>query len=100
VFDAKTLARVATVTTDAYPHGLNISHDGKNVVTTGFSASHVRVFDAATARERSRIEVGEGGAHTAFLPDGRTAYVGCSISNHLAVIDMDSGRRTATIRLA
>jgi YVTN family beta-propeller protein len=99
VFDAMTLARVATCATDAYPHGLNISPDGKHVVATAFSADHVRVLDAATGAERSRIEVGKGSAHTAFLPDGRTAFVGCSISNHLAVIDMVEGRRVGTVTL-
>lgn len=99
VFDAMTLERVATCATDAYPHGLNISPEGKHVVATGFSADHVRVLDAATGTERARIEVGQGSAHTAFLPDGRTAFVGCSISNHLAVIDMVDGRQVRTVRL-
>jgi YVTN family beta-propeller protein len=99
VFDAFTLARVATLETDAYPHGLNISPDGRSVVATGFSADHVRVFDAATGRERAHIPVGEGSAHTAFLPDGRTAFVGCSISDHLAVIDIEAGRQLGAIRL-
>jgi YVTN family beta-propeller protein len=99
VFDALTLERTATVATDAYPHGLNISHDGKTVVATGFNARHVRVFDAATARERLRIEVGEGSAHTAFSPDGMAAFVGCAVSDHLAVIDLAEGAKTAEIRL-
>ncbi len=99
LFDALTLERVGICTTDAYPHGLNISPDGASVVATGFSAEHVRVYDAATGRERGRIEVGAGSAHTAFLPDGRTAFVGCSIDDHLAVINLESGTRTATVRL-
>ncbi len=69
------------------------------MVATGFSADHVRVFDAATGRERAHIPVGEGSAHTAFLPDGRTAFVGCSISDHLAVIDIEAGRQLGAIRL-
>ena len=99
VFDAITLERVATLSTDAYPHGLNISHDGRRVVATGYSGDHVRVFDSATAAETSHIEVGQGGAHTAFAVDGRTAFVGCSISNHLAVIDVERGAHLTDIRL-
>jgi DNA-binding beta-propeller fold protein YncE len=99
VFDARTLERVAELKTDAYPHGLDISPDGRRVVATGFSGNHVRVFDVATSQEWARIEVGEGSAHTAFLPDGRTAFVGCSISDHLAVIDIETGERTGIIRL-
>jgi 6-phosphogluconolactonase (cycloisomerase 2 family) len=94
-----TLARVATCATDAYPHGLNISPDGKHVVATGFSADHVRVLDAASGHERARLEVGQGSAHTGFLPDGRTAFIGCSISNHLAVIDVVDGRRVGMVTL-
>ena len=99
MFDAGTLERVAVLDTDAYPHGLNISPDGSSVVATGFSSDHVRLFDAATYEEKARIKVGEGSAHTAFLPDNRTAFVGCSISDHLAVIDIESGTCTELIRL-
>lgn len=99
VFDAATLERVATCRTDAYPHGLNISPDGNSVVATGFSADHVRVFDAADGKERWRIAVGEGSAHAAFLPDARTAFVGCSLSDHMAIIDLDAGRLTGTLTL-
>ena len=53
----------------------------------------------AVAEERARIEVGAGSAHTAFLPDGRTAFVGCSIDDHLAVIDLEDGARVGTITL-
>lgn len=99
VFDALTLERVAIRDTDAYPHGLDISPDGNSVVATGFSAAHIRIYDAATTTERARVYVGEGSAHTAFHSDGRTAFIGCSISDHLAAIDLDSGRSLATIRL-
>lgn len=99
VFDARTLERVGELKTDPYPHGLDISPDGESVVATGFSGNHVRVFDAATGRERCRIAVGEGSAHTAFLPDGRTGFVGCSISDHLAVIDIAAGSSSGVIHL-
>lgn len=92
VFDAN-LNHLATLDTDAYPHGINLSRDGKFLVTTGFSSRHVRVFDAAAHRELSRVEVGMGGSHTAFArrADRTLAYVGCSVSDHLAVVDLDAG---------
>lgn len=99
VFDALTLKRLTTCHTDAYPHGLNIASDGKKVVATGFSGDSVTVFDGATGRECAHIKVGEGSAHTAFLPKGRTAFVGCSISDHVAVIDLDAGQCLGTIKL-
>jgi len=99
VFDALTLERVATRETDAYPHGLDISPDGNSVAATGFSAGHVRIYDGATAAERARIQIGAGSSHTAFHCDGRRAFVGCSISDHLAAIDLASGQLLKTIRL-
>src|SRR5579875_1185623 len=91
IFDAMTLARVGEVATGPYPHGLDISPDGARVVATGFSGRAVRVIDAASGKTLARIEVGEGGAHTAFSPDGATGFVGCSISDHLATIDLAAG---------
>ena len=86
VFDAATLARVALLATDAYPHGLDISPDGRYVVATGFASEWVRIFDAGTQRELARIEVGQGSSHTVFSADD--AYVGCSVSDHVACIDL------------
>lgn len=100
VFDAE-LNRLATLDTDPYPHGINLSRDGKYLVTTGFSSRHVRVFDAAEHREIARVEVGEGGSHTAFARRGDRllAYVGCSVSDHLAVVDLAAGECIDHIRL-
>ena len=67
--------------------------------TASFSSDHVRVFDATTYEEKARIIVGEGSAHTAFLTDNRTAFVGCSISDHLAVIDIEAKTCTELLRL-
>lgn len=100
VFDP-TLNRLATLDTDPYPHGINLSHDGKFLVTTGFSSHHIRVFDAGAHREIARVEVGMGGSHTAFAQRAnRTlAYVGCSVSDHLAVVDLAAGECIDHIRL-
>jgi hypothetical protein len=70
------------------------------VVATGFCGDHARVFDGATGRERAHIAVGKGSAHTAFLPDGSAGFVGCSISDHIAVIDLGTGERSGVLRLA
>lgn len=86
VFDAVTLERVALLATDPYPHGLDISRDGRYAVATGFASEFVRVFDAGTQRELACIEVGQGSSHTAFT--GTDAYVGCSVSDHIACIDL------------
>ena len=89
VFDAETLARVALLPTEPYAHGLDVSPDGRYVVATGFGSNHVRVYDGETHTELARIEVGQGSAHTAFTPDSKTAFVGCSVSNHAACVDLN-----------
>ena len=96
VFSAATLERVALLGTDAYPHGLNVSPDGKHLVVTGFASDHLRIFDASSHRELARLEAGWGSSHTAFAPDG-TAWVACSVSDHVACADLDS--LTCTLRL-
>jgi DNA-binding beta-propeller fold protein YncE len=91
VFDALTLERKALLATDPYPHGLNISPDGKRAVITGYSSSYVRVFDAMNWQELAHIEVGAGPSHTAFIPGSSIAAVGCSVDDHIACIDVESG---------
>ncbi len=86
VFDAATLERVALLATDAYPHGLDVSPDGRYVIATGFASDCLRVFDAEAHREIARIEVGRGSSHTAIA--GNYAYVGCSVSDRIACIDL------------
>lgn len=86
VFDAATLERVALLATDAYPHGLDVSPDGRYVIATGFASNCLRVFDAEALGEIARIEVGPGSSHTAIA--GKYAYVGCSVTDRVACIDL------------
>jgi len=97
VFDAKTLERVALLETDAYPHGVDISPDGRYVVATGFSSNTLRVYDAGARTLLRRVEVGYGSSHSAFA--GSNAFVGCSVADHLACIDLPAGNMTARIAL-
>ncbi len=99
VFDAN-LNSLATLNTDSYPHGINMSVDGKYLVTTGFSSDHVRIFDAESHHETARVKVGMGGSHTAFAQRGdrALAYVACSVSDHLAVVDLVAGECIDHIR--
>jgi YVTN family beta-propeller protein len=86
VFDAATLERVALLATEAYPHGLDVSPDGRYVIATGFASNHVRVFDAGTHCELARVAVGMGSSHTVFT--SAAAYIGCSMSDYIACIDL------------
>jgi DNA-binding beta-propeller fold protein YncE len=97
VFDAKTLERVALLETDAYPHGLDISPDGRYVVATGFASNCLRVYDAGARKLLRRVDVGYGSSHSAFA--GGNAFVGCSVVDHVACIELPAGNVTARIGL-
>jgi YVTN family beta-propeller protein len=97
VFDAATLERVALLATDAYPHGLDVSPNGRYVIATGFASDYLRVFDAEAHCEIARIEVGPGSSHTAIA--GKYAYVGCSVSDRIACIDLEKLSLKKQIRI-
>lgn len=97
VFDAGSLERVAVLATDAYPHGLDISHAGRYVIATGFASNHVRVYDCDSHVELARIEVGQGSSHSVFAPDCGTAFIGCSVSDHVACVDLAELRCVARL---
>lgn len=99
VFDTASLTRVALLPSERYAHGLDISPDGRWVVATGYGSRSVQVYDAARCALLARIEVGRGSSHTAYSADGAKAYVGCSVSAHVAVLDLAAGRRAADIAL-
>ncbi|HEY6862454.1 MAG TPA: beta-propeller fold lactonase family protein [Burkholderiales bacterium] len=86
VFDAETLERVALIETGPYPHGLDVSPDGRHVVVTAFGGAEIQVLDARTPRELGRVAVGRGSSHTAFCAG--MAWVGCSVDDHIACVDL------------
>ncbi|NNE86278.1 MAG: beta-propeller fold lactonase family protein [Alphaproteobacteria bacterium] len=99
VFDAMSLERLALWQSDVYPHGLDLSPDGRFAVVGGFSSDYVRLFDLHAMVEKSRIEVGRGSSHTAFTEDGQTAFVACSVDDHVARVDLASGECTGHLSL-
>ena len=99
VFDAERMEKIASLETDPYPHGLCVSADGRWLVATGFSSECLRIYDATAHTQAARVEVGLGSSHIAFLPDRDTAYVACSVDDHLARISLGSAACTDRIRL-
>lgn len=99
VFDADSMDKITSLDTEPYPHGLEVSPDGRWIVATGFSSDHIRVYDAKTNTEETRIEVGRGSSHIAFLPDRKSAYIACSVDDHLARLDLNEMSCTQRIRI-
>jgi len=88
VFDAATLERIALLETDAYPHGLDIAPDGSHALASCFASDHVRVIDTRAHCQLARIAVGSGPSHAAFA--NGCAYIGCSVADHVACVDLAS----------
>ena len=97
VFDAGTLERVALLATGEYPHGLDVSPDGRRLVVTAFAGRELRVFDAQRLDELGRVAVGRGSSHTAFC--GGMGWVGCSVDDHVARVDLAKLSLTGRISL-
>lgn len=97
VFDAVTLERRALLPTEPYAHGLDVSPDGRHVVATGFSSDCARIYDATLLGEIARVEVGRGSSHTAFAEGA--AFIGCSVADHVARVDLAACRRTGVSSL-
>jgi YVTN family beta-propeller protein len=69
---------------------LKFTPDGKLVLIADLGGHEVIVIDAATRKERSRIEVKGGAAGTQMDPDGSRAFVSIGAQNAVAVIDLKS----------
>lgn len=99
VFAADTLERAACLPTEPYPHGLDISPDGRYAIATGFASSQLRLYDAQAHTEIARIEVGRGSSHSTFSADSTHAFVGCSVDDHVACVDLAARRCVTRMRL-
>ncbi|MBI2297278.1 MAG: hypothetical protein HYU76_14885 [Betaproteobacteria bacterium] len=47
----------------------------------------------------SAISMGRGSSHSAFVPGAGVAFVACTVSDHVARVDLGARRCTARIRL-
>lgn len=92
VIDLKAKAETARIATDAYPHGLRLSPDGKTLYVANMKGGTVSVIDVGTLKETGRIPVGKGPVQVGFAPDGQQAYVSLSGTNQLGLIDTRAQR--------
>jgi YVTN family beta-propeller protein len=95
------------------PHNLTYSSDGSRLYVANLGAEHVSLVDVATARVIGEIPVGEGAAIAsrgraeeyqgivAVTPsvDGRLGFAAHGESGKLAVIDLESGAKLASLNL-
>lgn len=105
VVDLRAGAVVDTVRGFGLPYRIAISPDGKRAVITDPVLATIRVFDAATRRERFKIDVprdslvekpevpGSPSPEGVIIaPDSRWAFVTLQGRNRVVTVDLDSGK--------
>lgn len=95
VFDAKTLARLATLATAAFPIRVAMTPDGTRALVSCAEAGCVQVFDTkarapvrtidllADKTELSPLPIG-----ICIEPDGKRAWIACQRGEFLALVDL------------
>jgi YVTN family beta-propeller protein len=95
LFDAKTLARVATIETASFPIRVAITPDGKRALVSCAEAGCVEVFDTATRTRVATIDLLGDKTELSPLPigvcvepDGKRAWIACQRGEFLALVDL------------
>lgn len=86
-----TVQRRVAASIDAKLNGANrlkFTPDGKRVLISILSTGDLFVYDVASRKEVSRVNLGKGCAGILMDPDGSRAFVGCTAANYVAVVDL------------
>ncbi len=100
VIDLDTLAVVATIPVEKGPHNSRFTKDGKLAYVTLQGGAGIGVIDTKAAKMIEVIPVpGLKGPHNIDLSaDDKTAYVR-DIANHIAIVDLKSGKTRKIIKV-
>ena len=98
VFRGDIRERVALRSGDM-PVDLDLSEDGLTLITANYGTGTVTVIDPVQAVETGRIDVGRGPTSVTINRAGTRAYVTCSLSGTLSVVDLLTGMQSASIAL-
>lgn len=95
VFDARTLARISTIETAAFPIRVAITPDGKRALVSCAEAGCVEVLDTATRTRVATIDLLGDKTELSPLPigvcvepDGKRAWIACQRGEFLALVDL------------
>lgn len=110
IVDTRSGAVIDTISGFGMPYRMAITPDGRTAIVTDPPKSTVLIYDAATRKLRFTVPIpAEGVLGSAEFPgssspegivlsrDGRTAYVALQGSNRVAIVDIASGKLTATM---
>lgn len=116
VVDTASLEVAATLPSASFPIRAASTPDGKTILVSNAKSGDLAIFDVATRAERKRIkmaldpassegrlfgnEMGESPVPIGIVvhPSGRTAFVANAHADVIAVIDLDAGRVTGTLK--
>jgi DNA-binding beta-propeller fold protein YncE len=86
-----TVHRRVAASIDAKLNGANrlkFTPDGKRVLISILSTGDLFVYDVASRKEVSRLNLGKGCAGILMDPGGSRAFVGCTAANYVALVDL------------
>jgi len=116
VVDTAKLEVAATLPSASFPIRAASTPDGKTVLVSNAKSGDLAIFDVATRAERKRIkmaldpgssegrlfgdQMGESPVPIGIVvhPSGKTAYVANAHADVIAVVDIDAGRVTGTLK--
>ncbi len=75
------------IATGAYPHGLRLSPDERELYVANMKGGSVSVIDVASRAEVARIAVGKAPVQVGFTPDGGRLFVSLHAEAKVAAID-------------
>jgi YVTN family beta-propeller protein len=98
VVDVQTARLVSTITVGGRPIKLTAAHDSRRVYVLG-DDSVISVIDVATSKVETRYEVTGRAAGMAISPDGKILYITLADRRSLILLDTQSGRQNAEVRV-
>jgi YVTN family beta-propeller protein len=100
MIDTATNAVKRTVYVGRSPHEAFFTPDGRELWVTVRGEDYVQVLDGTTYAEKTRITLAPGPGMQIFSPDGTYGFVCSSFTPELAVVDVKSHTRVATVAQA
>jgi DNA-binding beta-propeller fold protein YncE len=85
---------------DSYPYTTLPAKSGKHVYVSLWGGSAVAVVNVETQQIDATWKVDSHPTEMVLSPDGKTLYVACANSNHVVLLDTESGRQLEMISSA
>ncbi len=75
VIDSSSNTVTARVKVGAFPEGVAVSPDGKNVYVANWRSGNMSVIDTSTNTIKATVDLGGNPCGVAVTPDGKKVYV-------------------------